>query len=128
MQRRSFLSVILTAGTAPVIVRADRLMKLWVPKQPPWYLPAGLLENETPFLSVVDNSNDLVLAKMDPLTGAVLRELRGLSLLEFQDAENFKRGIVRLPSDFHGPLSIQFSFDYKVADWKPDTGATSATA
>ena len=31
MQRRSFLASILTAGAAPAIIKADSLMKLWVP-------------------------------------------------------------------------------------------------
>ncbi len=116
MQRRSFLTGIIAACAAPAIVKADTLMKLWVPKQPPWYIPAGLLENEPPFLSICSSRDDLVLAELDPFTGGVLREFRGLKLLECQDSEDLERGILRVPSSISFGASLRLSFDYKAFD------------
>lgn len=45
MQRRSFIAGILGAAAAPAIVKADSLMKLWVPEKIIWHR-RGIARNE----------------------------------------------------------------------------------
>ncbi len=129
MQRRSFLAGVLAAGAAPAIVKADSIMKLWVPRKPPWYIPYGLLpKDEHVYLEMIPYRHDWVLAELDSNTGRVLRRFQGAALLDCQDSSDLERGILRVPPEIPHGVSLQFSFDYKAADWKPDTGAISATA
>ena len=44
MNRRGFLASCLIASAAPAIVRAESLMKLWVPPQEIWVQPIGALQ------------------------------------------------------------------------------------
>ena len=102
-------------------------MKLGVPKQPPWYIPYGLLtQDERTYMRMIPYRQDWVLAELNSNTGRILRRFHGAALLDCQDNADLERGVLRIPPEIqHG--YIQFSFHYNAADWKPDTGATSAT-
>jgi hypothetical protein len=47
MNRRGFLGSILALGAAPAVVRAENIMRLWVPREPTTWIDASLIQAGT---------------------------------------------------------------------------------